>query len=154
MSAPRKTKQSMTGQHYQQEIENLKQKLNEARRMMINLLPREVAIISRNFLRDFTINKNDMAFDDLVDKLIEHAKLSAFPGAGYITDEIRAYCPLCGSGCQGPYDKGFRLPGGMQRHFFGHGNLTQCGTMAVLITMAHDLRRELQAGNSIGLLLY
>lgn len=38
----------------------------------------------------------------------------------------RARCPLCGSGSSAPYEVGFALPDGLDRHLRGHGNSRRC----------------------------
>jgi hypothetical protein len=50
----------------------------------------------------------------------------------------RAYCPLCGSGSQGPYDEGYALPEGLRRHITGHGNTHECAVIEQIRHLAMD----------------
>jgi hypothetical protein len=50
----------------------------------------------------------------------------------------RAYCPLCGSGSSGPYDRGFALPEGLRRHLTGFGNAGACDVLSPVLDLARD----------------
>jgi hypothetical protein len=53
----------------------------------------------------------------------------------------RGYCPLCGGGSQGPYDRGFSLPEGLRQHLDGHGNTARCPITKAAFWLA---QRDLQ----------
>lgn len=145
MSAPRKKQPSIASQSSQQENERLKKQLEITRQALITLLPKKVASTAEDFLHNYSAHDRDTALTDFVAKLIDHATLSAFPDAGCM-NEVRAYCPLCGEGSQGPYEEGYRIPGGMARHLYGRHNCHQCHIMTVLVEMAKDRRREIENG--------
>lgn len=50
----------------------------------------------------------------------------------------RARCPLCGAGPQTPYESGFALPEGLNRHLTGGHNAHQCPVFGAAERLARD----------------
>jgi len=133
------------------EIRQLREALEFTRQIMIGLLPTEIAKALRNFVSQYAASGDWELIQDLPEKLVEMAYDSAFWPPLYGCQ--RALCPLCGQGSQTPYEKGFALPIGLQRHLMGQSNATQCGVMEIILDMARDTRRyrtEQLQGNSGG----
>lgn len=64
-----------------------------------------------------------------IDDVIEAANLTKeVTDISYLHEE-RAYCPLCGSGTK-MYDKGFKLPMGLEDHLLGGKGRQQCTIVA------------------------
>jgi hypothetical protein len=104
------------------EIKALEDELFRARRSIIRFMPESIS----NALSDYHSCNSHADFSDwrrrIVDLIISKAeidpRLSNF--------EERGWCPLCKGGSRGPYDKGFKIPGGLEKHLFGDGNASQC----------------------------
>jgi hypothetical protein len=120
------------------EIRQLKDTLGLTRQILIGLLPWETAEALRHFIQEYSTSGDWKLIQDLPEKLVEMAYDSAFWPPLYGCQ--RALCPLCGQGSQSPYEKGFALPIGLQRHLMGRGNATQCGVMEIILDMAHEKR--------------
>lgn len=55
---------------------------------------------------------------------------------GYPLWAPRAVCPLCGGGSSAPYENGFALPTGLERHLLGSHNSHQCDVFGAAVALA------------------
>lgn len=73
---------------------------------------------------------------EVVDKIVERAE--PLEEARPDLFGARANCPLCRSGSQSYYERGFALPEGLRRHLVGYGRSHQCCVMRVAMALARE----------------
>jgi hypothetical protein len=121
---PRYRPHSLVSPH-EQEISRLKDELDEARRDILGLMPREVSEKLQSFYSCESHHDYSVWMSDVVDFVTALAK--PIPEASYL--EERARCPLCGSGGNSPYTEGYKIPGGLELHLTGSGSARSCPVM-------------------------
>jgi hypothetical protein len=127
---------------YEQRIRALEEDLYMARQTIVELMPQPIsdALVdyrSCSSYSDFTAWQNQVVA--LITSMAEvDPKSSGF--------EERGYCPLCRGGTRGPYQSGFKIPGGMEKHLLGEGNASQCVvTEAAFRNARYTLRDKFEA---------
>jgi len=120
-----------------EEIKNLKEELEEARRTIIELMPEKLREILQSYYLCAREQRDTWEYE-VTKKIIEAAEiLTAVP---WYNGE-RAYCPLCRDGSSWPGDKGFSVPLGLERHLRGAGG-HRCGVMRQVARLARQYWHE------------
>lgn len=111
----------------EEKIRKLQDNLYEARRTILQLLPRTVQEIAEGYY--LILTRRDA--HDWLEKIVEAATQLAWPYAQETAySGARAYCPLCRHGTNSYIgEEGFLLPGGMRKHLLGEGNAHECDVM-------------------------
>jgi hypothetical protein len=126
----------------EQRVSRLEEELYWLRRAIVELMP---ADISKAF-SDYGSCKSHQEYAEwkrrTVDFIISKAEVD--PQASHF--EERGWCPLCKGGTRGPYQSGFKIPGGLEKHLMGDGNASQCVvTKAAFDKAQHALHDEFEA---------
>lgn len=124
---------------YDETIRELKSDLYDARRTVIDLMPEDFKRIVDDYYTCESRSDLSEWRRNLVAAALQRAKL--LPESPFYPEK-RAYCPLCGAGSSSPYDKGFKFPGGLERHLEGGGNAHRCSVMNIIWKYALDQIRE------------
>jgi hypothetical protein len=122
--------------YHDERIRTLENHLYKARRAVVTLLPKPIRDLAESY---YSIGSKEDAHhweNALVDRIIESATTLGHGEGAYFGP--RAYCPLCGSGSSGPYDRGFALPEGLRRHLTGFGNAGTCDVLSPVLDLARD----------------
>jgi hypothetical protein len=126
--------------HYQQTISDLRDDLDQTRRVVISLMSQEIREILRSYTHCESRRDADCWEYDVVAKIIQRAEV--------LPEEIsrfseRAYCPLCGAGSSWHGDYGFSIPEGLRRHLLGWGHIgNQCSVFTVVMALARQTWHE------------
>ena len=113
-----------------------------ARQAIVELMPQEISDILTDY-RSCSSYGDFVAWQNQVVALIT-SMAEVDPKATHF--EERGYCPLCRGGTRGPYQSGFKIPGGMEKHLLGEGNASQCVvTEAAFRNARHALRVKFDA---------
>ena len=127
---------------YEQRIRALEEDLYMARQAIVELMPRNISDALADY-RSCSSYGDFMAWQNRVVALIT-STAEVDPKASHF--EERGYCPLCRGGTRGPYELGFKIPGGMEKHLLGDGNAHQCVvTEAAFRNARHTLRNTFEA---------
>jgi len=128
-------------------VEKLEEGLDDARQALLSLLSDELQAIIREYRRCAT-------WDDLHEwerRIVEHVLGEAriLGQEESYSPSPRAFCPLCGGGSSAPYQRGFLVPEGLERHLQGLHNARQCLVTKVVFGMAlEELRPIFRAANA------
>jgi hypothetical protein len=124
-------------------IRRLEEDLYEARCAVVSLLPEPIQAIAESYHKCKSRSEADQWKERLVEGVIARAEiLSPQDGSRW---GPRAYCPLCGHGSSGPYDRGFAVPDGLERHLMGRYNSVGCLPLSPVLGMARDYWRPIFA---------
>jgi hypothetical protein len=122
--------------YHDERIRTLENHLYKACYAVVMLLPEPIRDIANSH---YSIGSREDAHhweNALVDRIVESATTLSRDEGSYFGP--RAYCPLCGSGSSGPYDRGFALPEGLRRHITGFGNAGPCDVLSPVLDLARD----------------
>jgi hypothetical protein len=122
---------------YEQRIRALEEELYAARQAIVELMPQNISDALAEY-RSCSSYGDFIAWQNRVVAFIT-STAEIDPEASRF--EERGYCPLCRGGTRGPYQSGFKIPGGMEKHLLGDGNAHQCVvTEAAFRNARHALR--------------
>jgi len=120
--------------HY---IKILKDELEEARSMIIRLMPREIKDLFEEYIRFRSREEYNKWQFDVVNQVITRANVIPEYKGSILGD--RGFCPLCGEGSSDMYLSGFSLPEGLRRHLIGWGHIiSRCSVMTAVFGLARD----------------
>ncbi|MET3335833.1 hypothetical protein ABIF61_004357 [Bradyrhizobium japonicum] len=121
-----------------QRVRRLEDEVYLLRRAIIELMPDDIA----NALSDYRSCKSYREFAEWKRKTVGFiiSKAEVDPKASHF--EERGWCPLCKGGTRGPYQSGFKIPGGMEKHLMGDGNASQCVVTKAAFDAARDALRD------------
>jgi hypothetical protein len=127
-----------------EEVRELRSDLWTVRYSMLQLMRPELEALLTSF---FSLKATDKPYrwaDELVEKLLDHAKPRPSREMGGVSSSSdRALCPLCGGGSDNPHgEEGFAFPEGLRRHLSGSYNARQCVITKAAIDLAWDHVRE------------
>ncbi|WP_426532623.1 hypothetical protein [Bradyrhizobium sp. McL0615] len=125
-----------------QKVRKLEEELYWLRDAIVELMPDDIS----KALSDYGICKSRREYEEWKRKTVNFiiSKAELDPQASHF--EPRGWCPLCKGGTRGPYQSGFKIPGGMEKHLMGDGNASQCVvTKAAFDKAHHALRDEFEA---------
>jgi hypothetical protein len=131
---------------FEEKARILENKLYLARKTIVDFMAPTFADALTDFRscsshRDFS-EWQGRVIDLIVSKAEVDPKMSHF--------EERGLCPLCKGGTRGPYDEGFKIPSGLEKHLFGQGNTSQCPvTEAAFGNARYALRDQFEAAEEL-----
>jgi hypothetical protein len=126
----------------EQRIRALEEELYMARQAIVELMPQHISDLLTDY-RSCSSSGDFIAWKNQVVALIT-SMAEVDPKASHF--EERGYCPLCKGGTRGPYQSGFKIPGGMEKHLLGDGNAHQCVvTEAAFRNARHALGDKFEA---------
>jgi hypothetical protein len=126
----------------EQRIRALEDELYMARWAIVELMPQHISDLLTDY-RSCSSLGDFIAWQNQVVALIT-SMAEVDPEASHF--EERGYCPLCKGGTRGPYQSGFKIPGGMEKHLLGAGNASKCVvTEAAFRNARHALRDKFDA---------
>ena len=103
---------------YLGKIKDLESELDDARRDIISLMPEKLQDVLRSYFRCESREERGRWDFIVARQIIDEAEL--LPRVQWYNGD-RAYCPLCKAGSSSPYDEGFTVPEGLDRHLNGRG---------------------------------
>ena len=116
-------------------IKKLEGELHTARHTILNMLPDELHQLLTSYY-ECKSEEETIRWEYMVaEKLLEHVKI--IPCDQWRSSD-RAFCPLCGSGSQGPFDEGYAIPEGLRRHITGYGNVRRCSVFEQIHQLAEE----------------
>jgi hypothetical protein len=131
-----------------QEVQRLKEDLYLAREAILDLLPDDLGEVARKMSQVHSWEELNDLEKRLTAAVMQKAEPLS-PGSYVSTSSSkRAYCPLCRSGSSAPYESGFALPDGLQRHLRGEGNTRRCSVTEALFKLSLHRLRERERANT------
>lgn len=117
-------------------IERLEKELHESRQAIIRLAPDNVLPILQSYYFCKTKEETDIWEENVIQKAIDVA-IDRVNG----DDESffgQASCPLCRHSSTSPYQRGYLLPKGLQRHLSGRGHAHKCDVLTAALHLARE----------------
>lgn len=115
-------------------IERLEKELDESRHAILRLAPDDVQSILQSYYFCKTREEAIRWEKEIIEKVIEVA-ISRING----DDESffgQTPCPLCRRSSTSPYQRGYLIPKGLQRHLSGRGHAIKCDVMIAVLHLA------------------
>lgn len=120
-------------------LEAVEEDLISARHTIIQLVPGQYSSILNSY-RDCNSTRDVHTWKhDIVARIVAHAS-SEIDGHSYY--ERRTNCPLCRSAGNGPYQNGFTVPVGLERHLTGFGNTHHCPVTEAAFALGRNYAKE------------
>lgn len=120
----------------QDQIRKLEEDVYRLRRSIMGLMPEKFERLLNSYYSAKSKSDRNRWVDQVADE-ITSLVTPMEPNSSYFHQD-RARCPLCGGGPQSPYDEGFTLPIGLQRHLVGYGQVHQCPVFEAAEALARD----------------
>lgn len=125
----------------QEQIRKLQDELFEARNDLLHvMLPFEVALMLKRGTKCKSYDEFCRWHGEIVEQILALAEPNPEITSPFSLSE-RAYCPLCKEGSSAPYEKGFALPIGLERHLEGYGGMIRCVVFNAARRMAWNISR-------------
>jgi hypothetical protein len=99
-------------------------------------MPGDIQNVLQSYFHCASVEETMMWEHVTAGKIIACAEILPPEQGSYLGE--RAYCPLCGSGSNSYYERGFAIPDGLLRHLLGEGNSYRCMVFKTACKLAKD----------------
>lgn len=122
-------------------VERLEKELDESRHAILRLAPDNMQSILQSYYLCKTREDASGWEKEIIKKVIEAA-------ISRINDDDESFfgqtpCPLCRRSSTSPYQRGFLIPTGLQRHLSGRGHAQKCDVMIAALHLARKTWSEM-----------